>query len=355
MTDLPRRVLLIGSGRRIQNNFLPALSRLQGSAEITALWSRTPAHADAVGGCWNVPVTRSISRSLADVDTVIVSVSANAVHSVREALLPRSEHLALVVDTPIFGSARHLPAMRLLRRFSKVVVAEDYVHFPQWALARRAIAAGLIGRVRSIELCHSGYRYHGLALIRSFLGWQFARYMRRIRANGRTTMQFTFDDGVVCNIVEPYDQCRGSTVVSGTKGRIVFAASENSLAPQQGVHNHGIEILGPDGEPEAFTLGEYVQPLPDVAPLLALDTPDKTLFNALKTCGLLAVLSELWNTAPPVYDYRQALYDHLTTAWLRSVPGALDLAAARQINFVDGLDWAMSLLPVATPRSPSTA
>jgi Oxidoreductase family, NAD-binding Rossmann fold len=353
MTSLrasPQRVLVVGSGRRIQNNFLPALSRMPDRAQATALWSRTAGHAEAVGATWSVPVARSIGACLADVDTVIISVSTKAVHTVLEHLSPRADALNLVIDTPVFGSARHLPAMRLLRRFAKVIVAEDYAHFPQWALARRAVAAGLIGQVRSIELRHSGFRYHGLALIRSFLGWPFAHRMKKVSSNGAATMEFYFDHGCVGRIVEPYDQDRGVTVISGTSGTITFRSSGYGQPSARDEQDHIIEPLGPDGMPEGFVLGDHFEPLPELVPLLSLPTPDRSVFNALQTCGLLTVLTELGNPAPPTYDYRQALYDHLTTAWLRNAPGALDPAAALHVNFVNALDRAMALLPVTTHK-----
>jgi hypothetical protein len=348
-TIAPLPVLIVGSGRRIQNNFLPALSRIPDRLEPTWLWSRTPAHAESVATPAGVSVAPSISAVLPNVDAVIVSVSTDAVPWVLEQLAPRADQLSLVLDTPVFGRARHLPAMRHLRRFRKVLIAEDYARFPQWVLARRAVAAGLIGDVRSIELSHSGYRYHGLALIRSFLDWQLPRGMRRRSIGGETTMSFRFDDGRVASIIEPYDQANGTTTITGSKGTIRFSSSPRARPSPGDGREHVIESLGPDGMPEGFALGDQVVPLPDLVPLLSLPLPDRSVFNAWKTCGLLDVLSELWSPDPPTYDYRQALYDHLATAWLRHASFPFDPAAALRINLVDALDRAMSLLP--TPRS----
>jgi predicted dehydrogenase len=69
-----RRVLVIGSGRRIRNNFLPALAHLAPRLEVNGLWSPTAAHAEAAARPWGFAV-RPVEATLASVDTVVVSCS----------------------------------------------------------------------------------------------------------------------------------------------------------------------------------------------------------------------------------------------------------------------------------------
>jgi hypothetical protein len=356
---------VVGSGRRIRNNFLPALDHLSPRLDVVGLWSPTRAHAEAAAAPWDIEVAASIEAVLPAVDTVIVSVATPAVRTVLETLAPAARRLILVVDTPIFGDPRHLPAVALLRRFAKVLVAEDYARYPQWDLVRAAVAGGLVGEPEQVELDHSGYRYHGLALIRSIFGYPFARRLRRRTVDGALHMEFGFGAGRSGRIVEPYDQRCGTTVVRGRTGIIVAGdhpdfpppgtaplgtapsrtAPSRTAPPGSDLPVHRLETVGPDAAPLGFSLAGQRSALPALPSLLAAEVPDPSVFNALKTCGLLAVLSDLWNPGPPRYGYRDALYDHLATAWLRAAPGALDPAAHVDRNFVDLLEVAARLRP----------
>lgn len=344
---------MVGSGRRIRNNFLPALDHLSSRLDVVGLWSPTRDHAEAAARPWGVEVAPSIERLLPSVDTVVVSVATPAVRGVLEALSPAAGRLILVVDTPVFGDIRHLPAVALLRRFAKVLVAEDYARYPQWELLRIAVADGLVGEVRRVELDHSGYRYHGLALIRSVFGYPFARRLRRRTVSGQLHMEFGFDAGRSGCIVEPYDQRRGTTVVRGTDG-VVVAGDPSGAEPPPDIAAdlpvHVLRAVGPASAPTGFALGHHRTALPALPSLLAAEVPDPGVFNALKTCGLLAVLGDLWHPGRPRYGYRDALYDHLATAWLRAAPGAVDPAAHVDRNFVDLIEMAARLRPASRPR-----
>jgi hypothetical protein len=349
-----RRVLLVGSGRRVRNNWLPALALLDDRTELLGLWSRTPAHAEAAAAPWSTPTVPHIKSVLADADTVMVSVATHAVGPILEQLRPEAGRLRLVLDTPVFGDPRHLSDLRLLRQFKQVLVAEDYAQYPQWVLLRRAVAAGLIGRAEHVQLDHSGFRYHGLALIRSVFGYPFAQRLRRRRGGGTTLLDFAFGGGRTGTITEPYDRQRGSTVVTGTEGVIASGRGRlpESVAGRAGRGPvHVIEPVGRDTAPDGFALGPHRVDLPDLPALLDADVPDRSLFNALKTCGLVRVLDGLWSEGPPLYGYRDALYDHLATAWLRAAPGAIDPVAAARRNFVGLIETASRLRLLPHPSS----
>ncbi|WP_261574402.1 Gfo/Idh/MocA family oxidoreductase [Frankia gtarii] len=329
-----RRVLIIGSGRRIRNNFLPAFAQRRDQFELVGLWSRTREHAERAASPWGVPVVDSPAAVLETVDTVVVSVSTTAVRAVLRELAERAAQLTVVLDTPVFGQAAHLPAMATLRAFARVVVAEDYMNYPQWTLARRAVADGLIGEVRSVELAHSGYRYHGLALIRSLADFDHVTVATRRRVGADVHFGFRLRHGVRGRIFEPYDQARGTTTITGEKGVITDSA-------QVGGGHGPVHVLRPRGDarPDGYLLDGLELDLPALPALLDAEVPDRSLFNALKTCGLLEVLAAVTGEAfHSRYTYQEALYDHLTTAVLRTSPLLVDPVAGAGRNIVDGLD-----------------
>ncbi|WP_256787862.1 Gfo/Idh/MocA family oxidoreductase [Frankia sp. AvcI1] len=340
-----RRVLIIGSGRRIRKNFLPAFAQRRDQFELVGLWSRTREHAERAAAPWGVPVVGSPAEVLDAVDTVVVSVSTTAVRAVLRDLAERAPQLSVVLDTPVFGQAAHLPAMATLRSFARVVVAEDYMNYPQWTLARRAVADGLIGEVRSVELAHSGYRYHGLALIRSLADFDHVTVATRRRAGADVRFDFRLRRGLRGRITEPYDQARGTTTITGEKGVITDSARVGAVGAGAG---HGpVHVLRPRGDarPDGYLLdgpdllGGLELDLPALPALLDAEVPDRSLFNALKTCGLLEVLAAVTGEAfHSRYTYREALYDHLTTAVLRTSPLVVDPVAGAGGNIVGGLD-----------------
>jgi hypothetical protein len=358
-----RRVLIIGSGRRIRNNFLPAFAQRRDQFEIVGLWSRTREHAERAASPWGVPVVDSPAAVLDAVDTVVVSVSTTAVRAVLGELAERAAQLSVVLDTPVFGQAAHLPAMATLRTFARVVVAEDYMNYPQWTLARRAVADGLIGEVRSVELAHSGYRYHGLALIRSLAAFDHVTVASRRRVGADVRFEFRLRRGLRGRITEPYDQARGTTTIIGEKGVITDSA-------QVGAEHGPVHVLRPRGDarPDGYLLDGPGLPdgleldLPELPALLDAEVPDRSLFNALKTCGLLEVLAAVPGEAfHSRYTYREALYDHLATAVLRASPLLVDPVAGAGGNIVGGLDgmfvglaWARGALTRPAARRAET-
>lgn len=337
----PASVLLVGAGRRIRNNFLPALAQISDHLAVDALWARNAEQAAAAAQPWGVTVAPNLEVASATADVVMVSVTTSAVPEILQRLVPFAERLTLVLDTPVFGSVRDLRALPGLSRFRRVVVAEDYAQFPQWQLARQVVASGVIGEVVDVELRHSGYRYHGLALARSFYGYPFAR--AAFRRGGE--LRFHFGSGRGGRIVLPYDQARGTTVIRGSGGALVHgevADRDTGAGPVIALR------IDEHADPPAVVAGEQRLELPRLPALLGAPVPDRTMFNALKTYGLMAALAPVWTAEPPAYDYRQALYDHLTTATLQISPILMDPFAPFRWNYVHAVDRVLAATPART-------
>jgi hypothetical protein len=309
------RVAVIGSGNRVRSNFMPALSWLDDHVEVTGLWSRTAANAEAVASHWGVPARDSLAALVATQPHVIaVSVSTNAVPELLRALARRAPEAALVLDTPVLGRALDLPAARYLPRFRRVLIAEDYMNYPHFELMRTVTATGAIGTVREVAMHGNGYRYHGLATIRSFFGFPMTAAIRRIPAGeGAVSLSFRFGSDRRGVIKEPYVAGRGHTTVTGSHGTITDDPErEDALL---------IEPTYVDGEVAGFRLADRELRLPQLAMLRRISPPETTLFNDLKTCGLIRVFESLWgDNLNSDYTYRQGLYDHLMTAIGRRLP-----------------------------------
>lgn len=319
------RVLLIGSGGRIQNNFIPAILCLRDRMEIVGLHSRTPANRQQVGQRWRIPVIDDLaSFDLSKVDMVVVSVTTSAVPDVLKALQTEAIRLAILVDTPIFDNLRNVRRIGLLSKFKRVLIGEDYMNFPQFELIRLAVNKGLIGRVRHVNLYHTGFAHHGTALIRSFLNFSCATGTSRIRMGGGSNIvEFKFGRRARAVITEPYLRTAGHIVVIGTHGTV--ANIETDVTANQlklplhrltevrvGSDLRGFQIRSPDFD-------ESLLP-PHMTALRSLDLDDKSEFNLLKTCGLIRILESLYDAnINTQYDALQGVYDSIMGRGARRV------------------------------------
>lgn len=310
-TERPR-LLLAGSGSRVRNNFGPALAVLGEHLDVMGLWSRTPEHALRAASPWGITVVDDLEEASAKADVVILSVSIEAVPNMLERLRASASGQTLVIDTPTIAP-RQLHALGSFAPFERVIVAEDYMNFPQWALARTAVAGGLIGELERIELRHSGHRAHALALIRSFTGFLSFRSARRNTDGATLVHEFRVDRHLTGAVVEPYDKTIGTTVVTGSSGIIT---DDPTLEARRPVHR--LRRLGPDDAPTGFELGGFEVSLPHLPELLHSPGADNSLFNGLKSCGLMTVLASTWETNINAgYGYRQGAYDNLVATLVR--------------------------------------
>ncbi len=306
------RVLIAGSGSRIRNNFGPALATLGEHLDVIGLWSRTPQHAQRAASPWGIPVVDDLAEASAEADVVILSVALEAVPRMLERLRAQAPHQILVIDTPTIAP-RQLHALGSFAQFDRVVVAEDYMNFPQWTLARTAVAGGLIGDLERIELRHSGHRAHALALIRSFAGFRSLLAARRQIDGATLAHEYRVGRRLTAAVIEPYDKAIGTTVITGSSGIIT---DDPMLEARRPVHQ--LQLVGPDDAPIGFELGGFEISLPHLPDLLHARGADNSLFNGLKSCGLMAVLASVWETnVNSSYGYRQGAYDNLIATLVR--------------------------------------
>jgi predicted dehydrogenase len=302
------RALVVGSGYRVRNAFLPALALLDERVEVVAIHSRKVANARAAGKPWGVGAVADLaSVRPADVDLVLMSVTlAN-----NGAVLRECSHLApgaaLVVDTPAISGVAALRHLSLFRQWAQVRVAEDFMNLPQFRLIGRLISEGRLGEVSSVRQTQMGYQYHALALLRSWLGFQPTASARARKVKGGFNISYRFADGATGDVIEPYRKAEGSFHVTGTRA---------SLTGHPMGHPTGGE--GPDrlarledgdGLYGFHAFGEEIR-VSTMGRLRAMNLEDHSEFNLLRVDGLREIVSSLW-TDDPVND-RYRLEDAMT-------------------------------------------
>jgi hypothetical protein len=307
--------------------------------EIAGLHSRTADRLWPVAENWQLPalpILEDIDWNA--VDVVVVSVPTSQNSEVLKSIEPFGSRLTVVIDTPIAWSRRELTACySTFAKFKQVLVTEDYMNFPPFALLRRAVTDGLIGTLQGITLYNIGFLYHGLALARSFVGFERVRrtWSRGAGAFGKI-VGYSFQNGYKAVVVGPYRKhTTGGITIEGSKGILTDFAGDGTfdvagnrpiytLASQRS-SDRLLTSFSLDGADKKYTIQ-----LPAIRSMAAMNFPDKSDLNLLRSCGLISIFQALdeptnMNNA---YGPSNAVYDSFVSR-----------IAARGLLPVDPFAW----------------
>ncbi|MFN8373814.1 MAG: Gfo/Idh/MocA family oxidoreductase [Anaerolineae bacterium] len=170
--EQPIRVALIGASKRSFNFYGRILKHLPG-VELAAVWSRSHDSAkrlgEKVGAPWYTDLHKLISETGAQVGVVSVAYGANG-----EAGLMAIEHgLHVLLETPIAHKLSEADAIiaAAQRKGVKIEIAEQFHRRPLEQIKLALIASGLFGRVHTSFNDFAGHGYHGVSVMRSYLGF----------------------------------------------------------------------------------------------------------------------------------------------------------------------------------------
>ncbi len=303
----PKRLLIVGCGKRVRETALPALARAQHLFAIDGVLARSGRTLEAAGRRYDVePLDELSSERLRAADLVYVAVGKDAVPAVLRALVahgPREQELLL--DTPVVRF-KHFCHTRLLGAFRAASVAEDCVELPWLDAARAALADGALGALRHVVFYQAAYAYHGLATAKRLVGSGRVRSARRRAWNGRFGERAVrFANGTGATFVEPRDYA---------SGRLLLVAERGSLS-DYGQSLDGDEHLAPiveDGACRGFRAGAAETRLDDdeVALMGAVpaDATVTSCMEAMKRVGFLRLLRAL-HAGRGAYPVADALDD----------------------------------------------
>jgi len=300
----PRRLLIIGTGKRVRETALPALASLGSAFDIRSVFARRAKEIEVGGRTLDVRAFSTLERShLDDVDLVYMAVTKDAVPQVLETLdgmAPRQ--IDLLIDTPVVRF-RHFHRVRHLEAFRAAWVAEDCSRLP-WFDAVRAVADEL-GELREIVFDRSAYAYHGLATAKSLLGTTAIASCRRRPVAGGAERTVLFKDGRRARILEPRDYSVGSVTAVGQKGALT-----DSSAPADGALRLTPWIDGTDCR--GFRAGEREVALdPAETDLMRGDAADASVtarMDSMKRVGFRRLLQDI-EAGRGAYPVEEALDD----------------------------------------------
>ena len=172
MAPEPIRVAIVGTARRSSYLYAPLLRALPG-VELVGIWGRSEESARRLGEelrlPWYTDLDRLVREVAPQVGVVSVAYGANG----QVGLMAVEAGLHALLETPIAHDLREADAIIAAaeRRGLKIEVAEQFHRRPLEQIKLRLIESGLFGRVHTSFNDFAGHGYHGVSVMRSYLGF----------------------------------------------------------------------------------------------------------------------------------------------------------------------------------------
>jgi predicted dehydrogenase len=169
----PLRVALIGTARRAGYMYGPIIRGLEGEVELAGLWGRSEASASRLGQRlgtpWYTDLDKLIRQQKPDIGIVAVNYAANG----EVGLMAVEAGLHVLLETPIAHRLQEADAIIAAagKRNLLIEVAEQFHRRPREQIKLALIKSGVFGRVYSSFNDFAGHGYHGVSVMRSYLGF----------------------------------------------------------------------------------------------------------------------------------------------------------------------------------------
>lgn len=181
-SQTPLRVAIVGTGSRSGYMYGPILQALPDEVDLVAVWGRSEDSARQLGERLDTPWYTDLDRLIAEkepqIGVVSVAYSANGIVG-RMAV----EHgLHVLLETPIAHDLDEADAIIRIaeEKGLKIEVAEQFHRRPLEQIKRKLLETGLFGEVYVSFNDYAGHGYHGISVMRSYLGFD----ARPIRVTG---------------------------------------------------------------------------------------------------------------------------------------------------------------------------
>ena len=167
------RVALIGAGARSGYMYAPIVKSLAADLDLVAVWGRGRERANALALQLGVPAYTDVERLIRETSPSIGIVCVQGQANGQVGLMAVTHDLHVLLETPIAYSLREadsiITAARERRR--KIEVAEQFHRRPMEQIKLKLIAQGVFGKVHSSFNDFAGHGYHGVSVMRSYLGF----------------------------------------------------------------------------------------------------------------------------------------------------------------------------------------
>jgi predicted dehydrogenase len=169
----PLRVAIIGTGRRSDYLYGPIIRALPAEVELVAVWGRSAESARRLGESLGTPWYTDLDRLVRETVPAIGIVSVNYHANGAAGLMAVEAGLHVLLETPIAHKLSEADAIiaAAQARGLKVEVAEQFHRRPLEQIKLKLLETGLFGQVYSSFNDFAGHGYHGVSVMRSYLGF----------------------------------------------------------------------------------------------------------------------------------------------------------------------------------------
>lgn len=167
------KIALIGTGNRGSGTYLPIIKTLKDDLELVAVCDEREDAVKERGEQYDIPAFTNTEKMLntvkPDVCAIVITPSNNHIPGIM-----CSEHgVSYITETPIDTDLGWADKMieSAKRNGTKIEVAENYYRVPNERIKREMILEGVFGKVLVAYNDFRGHGYHGIGLIRSYVGF----------------------------------------------------------------------------------------------------------------------------------------------------------------------------------------
>ncbi len=173
MNKRPLRLAIIGTAKRSDYLYGPLIKALPDEVELVSVWGRHTDSVERLGKSLGVPAYTDIDKLVRETapELGIVSVSYHANGEI--GLMAVQAGLHVLLETPIAHKLSEADAIiaAAQARGLKIEIAEQFHRRPLEQIKLKLIASGLFGRVHTAFNDFAGHGYHGVSVLRSYLGF----------------------------------------------------------------------------------------------------------------------------------------------------------------------------------------
>src|ERR1700683_198395 len=171
---------LVGGGWRAEFYFQIA-QELPGRFRVAGCFARSEATRNGIKQAWDIPVFDTIDGLLSEgPDFVVTSVPWAASGPLMVELA--AQNMPVLAETPPASDLEAMVSLwQNLPDNARVQVAEQYAFQPLHAARLAFVRAGKLGEISQVQVSVA-HGYHGISLIRKFLGVSFENVVIRASA-----------------------------------------------------------------------------------------------------------------------------------------------------------------------------
>ncbi|MBU0754714.1 MAG: hypothetical protein KJ645_06210, partial [Planctomycetes bacterium] len=219
------KVLIIGSGKRVQASTLPVLDQLKGRFRLHKIISKDDLTLNCQGREYKTEDPKSLrAEDVAAVDLINLAVPKPVVPGVLKRLGSFDLSGAdLLVETPVL-LFKHFAHEKLLERFRKAWVSEDCAYLPCFD---PVLSHGeqTCGDLEEVLFHRSAYKYHGLAALKALMQCStITRATRWKTGQGQVRRTLYFANKKKGFVIEPRDYGKGYMAFKGSLGTVTDQA-----------------------------------------------------------------------------------------------------------------------------------